>query len=528
MALRRCSYSGCPGPPKTSKYADKLYPHKPSSSVLSDKRILTRSLKQRSTSFAGANHHRAIPEKSLLSTMAILIISGIISLSMVSINNSSTLVDSVASQLYKVLDLQSQIKPREAEHHPTCIATQGVSASSWDHPTQKTSGPIILSHPSPQPIPATKINCHLESPYWHRHLVACDDRQNNLLTIDDSKLILFDRATAESSHDSPSKHPAQLLLRPQPIPTNCDLESPCWHRHLVACDDRQNNLLTIDDSKLFPFDRATAESSHDSPSKHPGPQLISLPPPILATQPNCHLESPHWRRHLAACDDRQNNSLTIDDSKLIPFDRATAESGHDSPSTHPGPEDQPSVSTSPPRSPATTSELLQPKTFHRPLPPPHDTLPCIIAGEFAAEDNWGATARSVRSHRDSSLKPFQRLFDREHRKHQGSNSEGSDGFMLRPQTPSRSSQTDGSKTPITLTEVHRSNRRQSLKSTQFIETAKKNTDDGDLLAAVQSALYEARQTGSRKTTTARVNQKTPTPPPPTAFHLNLPHSGLPE
>jgi hypothetical protein len=120
------------------------------------------------------------------------------------------------------------------------------------------------------------------------------------------------------------------------------------------------------------------------------------------------------------------------------------------------------------------------------------------------------------------------LFDREHRKHQGSNSEGSDGFMLRPQTPSRSSQTDGSKTPITLTEVHRSNRRQSLKSTQFIETAKKNTDDGDLLAAVQSALYEARQTGSRKTTTARVNQKTPTPPPPTAFHLNLPHSGLPE
>ena len=466
MALRRCSYSGCPGPPKTSKYADKLYPHKPSSSVSSDKRILTRSLKQRSTSFAGANHHRAIPEKSLLSTMAILIISGIISLSMVSINNSSTLVDSVASQLYKVLDLQSQIKPREAEHHPTCIATQGVSASSWDHPTQKTSGPIILSHPSPQPIPATKMNCHLESPHWHRHLVACDDRQNNLLTIDDSKLILFDRATAESSHDSPSKHP--------------------------------------------------------------GPQLISLPPPILATQPNCHLESPHWRRHLAACDDRQNNSLTIDDSKLIPFDRATAESGHDSPSTHPGPEDQPSVSTSPPRSPATTSELLQPKTFHRPLPPPHDTLPCIIAGEFAAEDNWGATARSVRSHRDSSLKPFQRLFDREHRKHQGSNSEGSDGFMLRPQTPSRSSQTDGSKTPITLTEVHRSNRRQSLKSTQFIETAKKNTDDGDLLAAVQSALYEARQTGSRKTTTARVNQKTPTPPPPTAFHLNLPHSGLPE
>ena len=110
-------------------------------------------------------------------------------------------------------------------------------------------------------------------------------------------------------------------------------------------------------------------------------------------------------------------------------------------------------------SPVTTSELFKLKPSHHPLSPLHASLIFFIEGakpRNAAEDNWGATARSVWAQQVFLPKPFQRSSSNQEKRavaqlvtvtsrqtsmrcgrkeHRGSNSKEIFGFTLGPAEP---------------------------------------------------------------------------------------------
>ena len=152
-------------------------------------------------------------------------------------------------------------------------------------------------------------------------------------------------------------------------------------------------------------------------------------------------------------------------------------------------------------SPVTSSERLEPKPSHRPHSPLNASQICITAGQRttgnAVEDNWRATATSLRAQLTSFPKPFQRSSLTQEKRavaqlaagagrqtsmrcgergQRGSNRKGVLGFTLGLRNDSRSNRTAGPQTPITLPGAHNYHRRQQQKLYY---------DDGDLLAAVQ-------------------------------------------